>query len=1108
MRKTTAALMAVALAFPALPIPAAAAAGPGVVGEVPHFTNITTSAGLGTPATALTATDIIRETNNAFINGGKGAAWFDYNNDGWEDLLIGGVHKRELYRNNGDETFTEVIASTGLAGTAYTMGVLTPDLTNDGLPDVVFVDWFNRSEIFLNRGNGTFENVTRGWNFLIQGPSTGIAFGDLDGDGWGDLYIGSYYKRTPYLLRNLQGKGLQDMGDVAGLRNLTDQTFQPLIFDYDLDGDLDIYEVNDFGPDALYRNDGNWTFTDVSAATGVAIPGDGMGAALGDLNGDGYQDIFITNFGQDSWMVYDPANGTYSDQIRFMNITDLEVGWGVQTMDFNNDGYLDLFVADGRVIQGQPPEADKFFINAGDNTFSQVEAEAGLKDWGINKGSAAADFNKDGTMDLWVANVAENSSLYRNEPGPNHWFEVSLTGVASVRQGVGARVLVGAGGRTFAHQVILGSSYLSQDSLIQHFGIGGATTVDRLTVEWPSGARQEFTNLSADQLVHITEYEGNAPVARPANVTGDAGVPVTLDGTNSTDDTRIVAWNWTFSAPYPNLTLNGSSPKITFYDGLNFTGTLKVTDAFGNWNAANFSIRIQPAGHPLVDLGPDLAVNQNDTVTLSATLKGPVQQPDYANTTFEWVITGPGGPWALSGRNVTHTFVLPGVYTVQVNATDQFGLWGLDELFVTTGDPEPPVIVFNPPASVPEDTLFTLDASLTTDNDPSFPGSGLFYWRLNGAQGQFEINTGAVADFTLRDPGAAHFDLEVTDASGNLASRSFIIEAIDGTPPRADGGSDRVVSAGSTVRLDGTNSSDNDPSLLARGTFEWTFEGPDGASRAYGPVTEFIAQSPGVTHVHLNVRDPSGNTAVPDDEFTITAIDTTAPTLQPLPDYDVTLGDPVTFAAGNVTDNDPSFATTATYLWQFRDGTALITLGGAVVNHTFVSTGAFRVDMSVRDAASNYARGNFTVRVSDRTAPVALASVANASFVGDSVELNGSASTDNVRIVSYVWTFEPAVEVEKLNGAQVRWTFTAAGNYTLTLTVEDAAGNAATAHFAIEIKPSPAPPPPPPPDHTGGNQSQAQPTDNTALSVVGAALVLAAAAAAVMLFRRWRREQA
>ncbi len=1103
-----AAFIAVAFALTALPSPAFSSHAPAEVGAVPLFTNITLTAGLGSPATALSAAQLATETAAAFINGGKGAAWFDYDQDGWEDLLITGVHRRELYRSGGDGTFADVTSASGLSGDLYSMGVITPDINNDGFPDVVLANWFGRSEVFLNNGNGTFRNVTASWNFLFSGPATGIAFGDLDGDGWGDLYIGSYYRRAPGLFRNLQGQGLQDMGSRTGIKNLTEQTFQPLIFDYDLDGDLDIFESNDFGPDSLYRNEGDWSFTDVSVASGVAIMGDGMGAAIGDLNGDGYMDIFVTNFAADYWLVFDPRNGTYSDVHVAANITDPEVGWGVQTMDFNNDGHLDIFVADGSVIAGQPDEADKLFINRGDNTFFEAGGEAGVKDWGHNRGSAASDFNKDGALDLWVANVVGNSSFYRGEGGPNHWFEVTLEGVVTQRQAVGARLALEAGGRTQTRQVHMGSSYLSQDSLVQHFGLGADDVVQRLTVDWPSGAQQVFTDLGSDRRFFVKEYEGNAPTAVAPDIMTEAGTEILFDGSASWDDTGIVEWNWSFSEPYPNLTLSGPNPKVTFFDSGNFTGSLNIADGFGNRDGVGFTIAVRPATHPLVYAGPDLQVVQNGTVAFSATLKGPQSSLDYTNTTFVWTITGPGGDITFPGRNISHTFVLPGLYAVKVNATDVYGLWGEDSLVVTVGDPEPPLIVFTPPDSVPEDTTFTLDASRTTDNDPSFPGSGLFYWRVTGPGTQFEVRTGAVTDFTLTDPGPARFELEVADASGNVAALQFVIQAIDGTPPLADGGADRVVSAGSTVRLDASNSTDNDPALQERGTFEWTFTGPDPPGRSYGVVTQVVVTNPGVTLVRLNVRDPSGNKAVRDDEFTITAVDTTRPSVYPQPDLDVAFGEAAIFAVVNATDNDPAFPGNGRFTWQFRDGGASRTLSGPNVPYTFAEVGAHRVELVVGDAAGNYARTNFTVTVLDRAAPLIRASVVNASLVGEPVELNATGSFDDVGIASFAWSFDPPVDVQVLNGPYVRWTFRTPGNYTVTLRVVDTSGNPAVAQFPIEVRPLEAPPLPGPTGETPTPGPSAPSPENSALSAAGIGLTAGAGLAAIMLFRRWRREPA
>ncbi len=1109
MGNRAAALGAIALLLlplAALP-PGAASHAPAEIGVVPIFTNITLTAGVGAPDTSLSPDQLKKEEIAAFINGGKGAAWFDYNGDGFLDVIITGVHKRELYRNNGDETFTDVTNESGIAGSLYGMGVITPDWNNDGYPDVVFANWYDRCELFINNGNGTFQNVTRSWNFFFQGPSAGLAFGDLDGDGWGDLYIGSYYKRPSGLFRNLQGRGIEEVTAQVGLKNLTANTFQPLIFDYNNDGRLDIFESNDFGADSMYRNDGNWTFTDVSAQVGVDDPrGDGMGAAIGDLNGDGYMDIFVTNFGPDYWLVFDPAAGNYTDVHADINLTDNDVGWGVETMDFNNDGFLDVFVADGRVIPGQIPNPDKLFINRGDGTFYESGALAGLRDYSINHGSAAADFNRDGQLDLFVSNIAGNSSLYRNGGNSNHWLEVSLQGVVSQRDAVGARLTLEAQGRSQVRVVHMGSSYLSQDSLIQHFGLGDAAQVDRLTIEWPSGARQVFENVSTDQILQVVEREDIPPVAHAADGVIEAGTPLLLDGTASTDNTRVLDWQWTFSDPYTSIHLSGSQTYVTFYDPMAFAGTLTVSDAFGNTNATTFNVTIRPSGHPLVYAGPDLQVVIGATVSFAAVLRGPVVPPDYANTTFNWTITGPGGTDFLPGPNVSQYFPLPGVYRVVLAGTDRYNATGTDEMLLTVGDNSAPTLVFTPPQAVPEDTPFTLDASATFDNDPSFPATGLFFWRVSGPAGQVEVRTGPVADFSLRDPGMAHFDLKVNDSSGNLAILSFDILAIDGTPPIADGGSDRVTSAGSLVRLDASNSWDNDPDLFERGTFEWTFTGPDGPARAYGPIVDLLVATPGVTHVRLNVRDPSGNGALVDDEFNITAVDNTPPRLLPQPGLEVNFGDWVALQVINATDNDPLFSSRPVYEWTITDGNSTYVIYGAPTAYRFTRIGVWPVTLKVADPTGNRAWAIFNVTVVDRSPPTLNATVVSVAFVGDPVVLDATNCTDNVRVVLFLWSINSSAGVDTVNGPHMRWTFRAPGNYTVTLAIADEAGHRVSKDFPIEVKALDAPPLPPPTQNPGSPSVSSG--GGTALAASAIGLGAAAGAFAVLMLRRQRQGQA
>jgi hypothetical protein len=509
---------------------------------------------------------------------GAAAAVADYDGDGWEDIFVtdsaeGG--KNHLYHNNGDFTFTDVAAKAGVAdgndAANATAGALWFDYDNDGRPDL-FVVRFGHSQLFHNLGNGRFQDVTKAAGlFRYANSITAIAF-DYDRDGRLDLLVGNYFQPvnlfnpdTPRFfpesfetanngggvtLWHNNGDGtFTDVTQKAGLA-LSGWTLDVGHGDFDNDGDDDLYIACDFGTDRFFVNNGDGTFTD---RTKQAIGFDtkkGMNAEWGDYDDDGLLDIFVTNITDDymregNFLWRNNGDGTFSDVARETGVYDAGWGWGGKFFDYDNDGWLDLYVVNGWVSAGPesyvpdvfamitrpnvdltdarnwPPmgrkslsgyQKKKLFHNLG-GSFRDEAARHGLDSTRDGRGIAVADFDNDGRLDLFVANANAEPYLYRNVmPSTAHWAGFLLEGRKSNRQAVGAQLRATAGGRTQLRFVDGGNGFAGQSSQRVHFGLAGAAVIDRLEVRWPSGARQTFEKIPADHLYRIVEGE---PALKP-----------------------------------------------------------------------------------------------------------------------------------------------------------------------------------------------------------------------------------------------------------------------------------------------------------------------------------------------------------------------------------------------------------------------------------------------------------------------------------------------------------------------------------------------------------------------------------------------------------------
>jgi hypothetical protein len=509
---------------------------------VPTFSDVTKAAGIGFRHQALERADAIQ----------AGAAFLDFDGDGRPDIFLtnaGGANA--LYRNNGDGTFTDVAAAAGVADPdGVSIGVACADYDNDGRCDLLVTRFGGGLKLYRNNGDGTFSDVTAAAGLATPGGhAASAAWADFDGDGHLDLYVTYWLDSVPPGLTDLTRTDGELKVEYAArsrghrlYRNNGDGTFAEVsrylgqpppspglavgFVDYDDDGRPDLYVVNDMGrfvqPNKLFHNDGptpngGWSFSEVGQRAGVDAVLFGMGVAFGDYDGDGRLDVYATNMGSNV-LFHNRGNGTFEPTTNRAGVGrgtirgEDSVGWGTAFFDFDNDGHLDLYFTAG-VVYPMPPvngvavpdQPNAMFHNRGDGTFRDVSKLTRTDSTGCGRGLAVADFDGDGFLDVLVANYGQAPVLYRNGGNANRWLGVRLIGTRSNRDGIGARLTLTAGGRSQVREVASGTSFLSQHSLVAHFGLGPLERAESLEVRWPSGAVQRLTDLAANRLITVTE---------------------------------------------------------------------------------------------------------------------------------------------------------------------------------------------------------------------------------------------------------------------------------------------------------------------------------------------------------------------------------------------------------------------------------------------------------------------------------------------------------------------------------------------------------------------------------------------------------------------------
>ncbi len=485
----------------------------------------------------------------------SGGGFFDFDGDGDLDIyLLNGAATpgskltrapRNALFENRDGRFVEVGARAGVADDGYGMGLCVGDADGDGHLDL-FVTNVGQDRLYRGLGGGRFEEVSARTG--VDGGeqwSVGCAFGDVDGDSDLDLYVSRYVafsyedhprcvdraRKLDYYCHPTRFPGRPDalfindgggvFRDLAAERGISRETSEKglgvALADFDVDGDLDLYVANDGTPNRLYLNDGHGRFEDVSLLSGASLgeagePLAGMGVALGDLDGDGLSDLVVTNFSLEPNSLYkNLGEGLFDDRTRASGLhaaSYRRLGWGVELFDADNDGDLDLAVANGHVMDNierfvpgvSYAQPDQLFLGDGAGHFREAKASGISNPAAVSRGLASGDFNGDGRIDLLVTRTGGRPALLENRTASSHhWISLELVGPAHNRQAIGARVELQAGERTQVREVRSGGSVLSQSDLRPHFGLGTFLGEVEVRIRWPDGSRQTARTRELDR---------------------------------------------------------------------------------------------------------------------------------------------------------------------------------------------------------------------------------------------------------------------------------------------------------------------------------------------------------------------------------------------------------------------------------------------------------------------------------------------------------------------------------------------------------------------------------------------------------------------------------
>lgn len=515
--------------------------------------------------------EVISESNLPSEAAYGGVSWADFNNDSFLDLFYPTSSGAKLYQNNGNETFTDVTKKSGLGGDPGIFAGIFGDYDNDGCQDLYLsrngteskhpsISSTGRTDLlYKNNCDGTFTDISKKAGIADEFHGEGASWVDFDGNGLIDIYVVNVgrwqdhliWTYEPNLLYRNNGNGtFSEVSEVSGVSGYAQcsnfetfkgkfdntslkssgetrmpkrggwkMSFQPAWLDYNNDLKPDLFIATDSGVSPLYKNLGHGKFLDVTEKSGMCRDGTGMGASVGDYNNDGYLDIYVTNVDQ-NFLWKNNGDETFTETSIDSGVANLgSLGWGTGFLDYDNDGLLDLYAVNGIVLQEDTryritKRFDRLFRNLNGASFMDVSDEEGLFGNDAKLSSAYGDYNNDGFTDAVVISdgarltgVKLPNRLYKNRPNGNNWITIKLAGTSSNRDGIGARIVVKTSTNAQVREVAAGSSFLSQNSLWQTFGLGNNKNIEEIVVKWPSGVTQTLKNIKPNQKIIITEQQ-------------------------------------------------------------------------------------------------------------------------------------------------------------------------------------------------------------------------------------------------------------------------------------------------------------------------------------------------------------------------------------------------------------------------------------------------------------------------------------------------------------------------------------------------------------------------------------------------------------------------